>query len=204
VTDAAPATRPRVAGKIGATLLCCYLFAVALRLGGCYRPDAQSRDELPDSAPRVGETFPDFTLPDVSGPRITLRDLAGRPAVLAFVPSLDWSAPSRARVLDLAQSVAGRRDVTLAVVLTAATATPRSLTFAREHPITAYFLVDGEGLTERLGLAAAGPDETRVALPCTFVLDANGTVILRDVRRDPRTWLDAEAVLAALRLSARD
>jgi peroxiredoxin len=204
VSDAAPATRPLVAGKIGATLLCCYLFAVALRLGGCYRPDAQPRDDLPDAGPRVGETFPDFALPDVSGPRVTRRDLAGRPAVVAFVPSLDWSAPSKARVLDLAQSVAGRRDVALAVVLTAATATPRSLLFMREHSTSAYFLVDGDGLAERLGLTAAGPDETRAALPCTFVLDANGTVILRDVRRDPRTWLDADAALAAPGLSPRD
>lgn len=199
--DTTPPARALVAGKIGTTFLCCYLFAVALRLGGCYRPDPQARDELPTVGPRVGESFPGFALPDVSGPRIGLRDLAGRPAVLAFVPSLDWSAATKARVVDLAEAVAGRRDVTLAVILTAAAATPRSVTFTREHPASAYFLIDGDGLTEQLGLGAAGPDESRVALPCTFVLDGHGTVVLRDIRRDPRTWLDADAVLAATRLS---
>ena len=57
--------RPIVAGKIGATLLCCYLLAVALRSGGCYRADAGMRDDRPDTGPRVGEPFPSFTLPDL-------------------------------------------------------------------------------------------------------------------------------------------
>jgi peroxiredoxin len=201
VSDAAPPARTIVAGKIGTTLLCFYLLAVALRVGGCYHADPGVQDALPDAGPRVGETFPDFTLPDVSGPRITLQDLAGRPAVLAFVPSLDWSAPSKARVLDLADAVAGRHDVTLAIILTVGAATPRSLTFAREHRIPAYVLVDGDGLAERLGLAIGGPEGAPVALPATFVLDAGGGVLLRDVRRDPRTWLDPDAILTAARLS---
>jgi peroxiredoxin len=201
VSDTAPPARTIIAGKIGTTLLCFYLLAIALRVDGCYHADARLHDELPDAGPRVGEAFPGFTLPDVSGPRITLRDLAGRPAVLAFVPSLDWSAPSKARVLDLAAAVAGRHDVTLTIVLTAGAATPRTLTFTREHRVPAYVLVDGDGLTERLGLATAGPEEASVALPATFVLDAGGSVTLRDVRRDPRTWLDPDAILAAARLS---
>jgi DNA-binding NarL/FixJ family response regulator len=123
--------------------------------------------------------------------------------IVAFVPSLDWSAPTKARVLDLADAVAGRDDVRLAVVLTSGAATPRSLTFVREHQPPAFFLVDGDGLTERLGLQVPGPEEAPVAVPSTFVLDANGTVLLRDVRHDPRTWLDPRAVLAAARLSPR-
>jgi peroxiredoxin len=198
-TPAAPSRT--VAGKIGATLLCLYLLAVAIRVDGCYSADARVRDELPNAGPQVGDSFPRFALPDVSGLRVTLQDLAGRPAVLAFVPSLDWSAPSKARVLDLAAALAGRRDVTLTVVLTAGAATPRSVRFVREHDTPAYYLVDGDGLTNDLGIAVDGPEGVPVALPATFVLDTSGTVVLRDVRRDPRTWLTPEAIVAAARLS---
>ena len=198
----APSAQKAVAGKIGVTLLCCYLLAVTVRIGGGYHPEERVRDDLPAAPPRVGERFPDFTLPDVSGTRISLADLAGRRALLVFVPSLDWSPPSKARVLDLAAAIAGRRDVTLAVVLTKETVTPRTLAFIREHRTPAYYLIDGDGLAERLELASTGPDGVRAALPATFVLDANGVVLLRDVRRDPRTWLDAGAVLAAAGLSA--
>jgi peroxiredoxin len=189
-----------VAGKIGVTLLCSYLLAVALRIGGCYHPDDRVRDEV-TAPPRVGERFPDFTLADVSGTSISLTDLSGRPAVLVFVPSLDWSPPSKARVLDLAAATGLRRDVTVAVVLTKETATPRALAFIREHRTAAYYLIDADGVAERLQLASKGPDDVRAALPATFVLDATGVVLLRDVRRDPRTWLDPGAVLAAAGLS---
>lgn len=186
-----------VAGRIGVTLLCVYLVAVAVRIGGCYHPDAIPRDDLIEAGPRLGAPFPPFALPDLSGARITSQDLAGRPAILAFVPSLDWSAPTKARVLDLAAAVGRRRDVSLTIILTTAAATPRSLIFVREHHLPAYVLVDGTGFTEGLGLQSAGPEDIPVALSATFVLDANGIVLARDVRRDPRTWLDAAAVLAA-------
>lgn len=190
-----------LAGKIGVTLLCWYLLAVVVRIGGCYHAEERVRDDLTTATPRVGERFPDFTLPDVSGTRISLTDVSGRPAVLVFVPSLDWSPPSKARVLDLAAAVGARRDVTVAVVLTKETATPRTLAFIREHRTPAYYLIDADGLAERLQLASKGPDDVRAALPATFVLDASGVVLLRDVRRDPRTWLDPAAVLAVAGLS---
>jgi peroxiredoxin len=190
-----------IAGKVGVTLLCCYLAAVAVRITGCYGAEGATRDEIPTAGPHVGEAFPAFALPDVSGAHVALHDLAGRVTVVAFVPSLDWSAPTKARVLDLAEAVAGRNDVRLAVILTSGSATPRSLTFVREHRPPAFFLVDGDGLTERLGLQVSGPEETAVAVPSTFVLDASGMVLLRDIRRNARTWLDPRVILAAARLS---
>jgi peroxiredoxin len=201
MSEAAPGRG--VAGKIGVTLLCVYLFAVALRIDGCYGAEGVARDELPTVGPHVGEAFPAFALPDVSGAKVALHDLAGRAAILAFVPSLDWSAPTKARVLDLAEAVAGRNDVRLVVVLTGTAATPRSLTFVREHQPPAFFLVDDAGLTERLGLQVPAPEDGPVALPAVFVLDPNGTVLLRDVRREPRVWLDPRALLAAAHLSPR-
>ena len=196
-----PPARPLVAGKIGATLLGCYLLAVALRIGGCYQPESRARDDLAGTGPQMGERFPAFELSDLSGTRIGTGVLAGTPTVLVFVPSLDWSPPTKARLIDLAEVFGGRRDVTVAVILTEAQATPRARTFVRERHAPFYYLVDADGLTERLGLHADGPDGTATALPATFVLDRDGVVRLRDVRRQARTWLGPEVILYAVAAS---
>ena len=194
----APSSRPLVAGKIGVTFLCCYLLAVTFRIGGCYHPEPLARDETPERGPQLGQPFPSFELPDVSGVRIGNDDLAGQPAVLVFAPSLDWSAPTKASLIDLALALAGRRDLRVAVVMTEAQATARALAFVRDRDMPFYFLIDGKGFTERLGLLTEGPDKTPAAAPALFVLDAAGVVRLRDVRLDPRTWLSAEAIAGVL------
>lgn len=189
--------RPPAVGSIGATLLCCYLVAVALRIDGCYRPEARVRDDRPQAGPKVGERFPDFALSDVSGARIASDALTGKPTVLVFVPSLDWSPPTKARVLDLAAHLGRHREIVVAVVLPETQATPRSLTFVREHTLPFYFLVDRMGLVEALGLTATAPDGTAATLPATFVLDRELVVRLRDVRTEARTWLEPALVTAA-------
>jgi len=186
-----PATRqpPVFAGRIGITLLCIYLLAVTLRIGGCYAPDLARRDEMPGVGPAVGDEFPTFKLRDVSGIDVSREDLGGAEAVIVVVPSLDWSPPTKARLLDLADEVAARRTARVAVVMSAAQATPRALAFVRDRRLPFYFLIDDAGLIERLGLGAPAPDGTPAALPATFVLDANGRVRLRDVRKNARSWL---------------
>ena len=186
-----PATRqpPVFAGRIGITLLCIYLLAVTLRIGGCYAPDLARRDEMPGVGPAIGDEFPTFKLRDVSGIDISREDLGGAEAVIVVVPSLDWSPPTKARLLDLADEVAARRTARVAVVMSAAQATPRALAFVRDRRLPFYFLIDDAGLIERLGLGAPAPDGTPAALPATFVLDANGRVRLRDVRKNARSWL---------------
>lgn len=193
----APRQPPAFAGRIGITLLCIYLLGVTLRIGGCYAPDLARRDELPDAGPAVGDEFPAFQLRDVSGATIGRDDLRGAMAVIVVVPSLDWSPPTKARLLDLADEVAATRATRVAVVMTAAQATPRALAFVRDRQIPFYFLVDDAGLIAQLGLGTAAPDGTPAALPATFVLDANGRVRWRDVRKNARSWPDAPAVLAA-------
>jgi len=197
MSDARTSEHPIVVGRIGVTLLCVYLLAVTVRIGGCYAPEPGQRDELASSGPAVGQPFPEFTLRDVSGAEIGTRDLHGARAVLVIVPSLDWSAPTKARVLDLAEAVAKRRDLRVAVVLPKEQATPRSLAFVRDRELPLYVLVDDAGLIDRLGLTARAPDGTPAAHPATFVLDAEGNVLLRDTRRDARTWPTTAVVLDA-------
>jgi peroxiredoxin len=197
MSDTSPPAQPVIVGRIGVTLLCIYLLAVTIRIGGCYAPELGVRDDLPQSGPAIGQPFPDFTLRDVSGKEIGARELRGVATVIAIVPSLDWSAPTKARVLDLAEAVAGRRDLHVAVVLPSAQASPRSLAFVRDRTLPLYVLIDDAGLIERLGLATPAPDGTVAAQPAIFALDAEGRVLLRDVRKEARSWLAAPRVLAA-------
>jgi peroxiredoxin len=198
MSDTETTGRPVFAGRIGVTLLCVYLFGVTLRIGGCYEPEPAPRDEIRDAGPAAGAEFPSFTLRDVNGVEVT-RDqlLAGARGVIVVVPSLDWSPPTKAHLLDLAEALRDRGDVRAAVVLPQAQATPRSLAFVRDRRLPFVVLIDDSGLIERLGLATAAPDGTPSAHPATFVLDATGRVQLRDVRKSPRAWLDADTMLDA-------
>ncbi len=189
---------PALAGRVGFTLLSVYLLAVAFRIGGCYLPEGRVRDELPERGPLLGEEFPAFTLGDLTGTRVGRNPIAGAAAVLVFVPSLDWSPPSKARLLDLAQVFVNQRDVPVTVVLTEAQATPRTLRFIRDHRLPFRFVIDTGGLVERLGLTMQAPDGTVAASPATFVLDSAGVVRLRDVRQRARSWLAPEIIQQAL------
>lgn len=194
--DVAP--RPPVfAGRIGVTLLCIYLLGVTLRIGGCYGPELAARDERRDAGPAVGEEFPPFSLRDTSGVAIGREQLAGMTGLVVVVPSLDWSPPTKAHLLDLAEAVRERRDVRIAVVLPAAQATPRSLAFVRDRRLPLFVLIDDAGLIDRLGLATPAPDGSPAALPATFVLGPDGRVRVRDVRENARAWADAVALLDA-------
>jgi len=196
MSDTAAAPR-QVAGKIGVTALVLYLLAIAIRIDGCYAPDGQLRNERA-SGPAVGATFPSFEMRDVSGATISLADLSGTPAILAFVPSLDWSPPTKARLIDLAEAFRGRRDVRVAIVTTADQATARARAFVRDRSTPFYYLIDDVGLTQRLGLATEGPHGGAAAVSATFVLDAAGTVRFRDVREPSDQWLDPRAILDAV------
>jgi peroxiredoxin Q/BCP len=186
-----------LAGRIGITLLCIYLLGVALRIGGCHHPEATLRDELADHGPAVGERFPAFSLPELSGATMSLTDLAGAPAVLVLVPSLDWSPPTKARLLDLVETLRGDRTTRVVVLVAAEQATPRSATFARDHALPFHVLVDDTGMLDRLRLLMEAPDGTAAAVPATFVLDADGVVRARDTRKSARIWPDAPIILDA-------
>jgi peroxiredoxin len=187
---------PMLAGRIGITLLCIYLLGVTVRISGCYAPEGQPRDELPGAGPAVGSAFPSFRLREASGTQIGLDDLAGAPVVVIVVPSLDWSPPTKAQLLDLAAALPEERDHHVVVIMPGAQATPRALRFVRDRHLPFYFLIDDAELITALGLATRAPDGTAAALPAIFVLDDAGRVVVRDVRKQPRSWLAAEAVLA--------
>ena len=196
MTTPAPRPVPVFAGRLGVTLLCLYLLGVTLRIGGCYGPEAAPRDERVDAGPAIGAEFPPFELRDASGATMRRDDLAGSLAIVVVVPSLDWSPPTKAHLLDLAEAVRARRDVRVALVLPGAQATTRGLAFVRDRHLPFFVLIDDAGLVEHLGLTVPAPDGTTAALPATFVLGPDGRVRVRDVRKNARAWLDPEVLLA--------
>jgi peroxiredoxin len=197
MTDTEPKGPPIFVGRIGVTLLCIYLFGVTLRIGGCYAPEPTPRDEIRDAGPAVGVEFPSFTLRDVDGVEVGRDQLGGARGVIVVVPSLDWSPPTKAHLLDLAEALRDRHDVRVAVIIPQAQATPRSLAFVRDRRLPFFVLIDDGGLIDRLGLATTAPDKTPSAYPATFVLDGAGRVQLRDVRKNASAWLDVDAMLDA-------
>ncbi len=62
-------------------------YATGLRVGNSVTEDTDYRL----AGPAVGETFPDFELPDAEGSPLRLHDWrAGRPALVVFYRSAAW------------------------------------------------------------------------------------------------------------------
>ncbi len=123
----------------------------------------------------VGETAPDFALPDANGRTVRLSDYRGRPVVLAFYP-LDWS-PGCSRQLDLYQQELGefrRRGAEVvgvsvdSVYSHGAWAAVRGLTF----PLLADFNPKGE-VARRYRVWR---DKDGFSERALYVVDANGVI----------------------------
>ncbi len=52
--------------------------------------EALLRADVPGAIGRVGETLPDFTLPDLDGTPVRLADFRGHPVLVTFERSVDW------------------------------------------------------------------------------------------------------------------
>ncbi len=70
------------------------LLALALALPftaiGRRGPEAQLRADLPGAVGALGETLPDFSLPDLEGRPVALSELRGERVLLTFERSVDW------------------------------------------------------------------------------------------------------------------
>lgn len=52
--------------------------------------EAALRADVPGAAGVLGQTLPDFTLPDLDGVPVRLSDLRGHAVLLTFERSVDW------------------------------------------------------------------------------------------------------------------
>ena len=79
----------RAAGAIGILLLLALNLALPYTAGR-RGSEAAVRMDAPGAVGRVGETLPDFELPDLDGEPVRLADFRGHRVVLTFERSLDW------------------------------------------------------------------------------------------------------------------
>lgn len=168
-------------------------------------------------APRIGDRFPDFALPDSHGHHVTLRELiAGGPVVLSFLRGR-W-CPYCARELKTWHDAMPRLDaVGGRFVAISAETGGRAEDFRREIAPEATMLCDVDhGLAMLLGLifpigddlgrryAAAGLDLGAIygnsgqflPIAATYVVDTGGIVRFACADPDFRKRADPNAVIA--------
>ena len=176
------------------------------------------------TAPRPGDPFPDFLLPDTEGRLVALDDLlAAGPAVVAFFRG-EWCPYCRATLDALEEALPGIR----AAGATLATVTPetggRALDAKRLHRAGYRVLADVDsGLAAACGVAFRVPGAYRrlllrfgidlaerqgnaawlLPVPAAFVLDRRGTVAWAHVDADFTRRAEPAEVVAALRALGR-
>lgn len=62
---------------------------------------AEVRADAPQAVVQVGQSFPDFELPNIDGAPVRLSSLRGQRVLLTFERSLDWSPFTKTRLVEL-------------------------------------------------------------------------------------------------------
>jgi peroxiredoxin len=167
------------------------------------------RIDVSKLGPQVGQTIPDFTLPDQHGTKRTLQSIMGpKGAMIVFYRSADWCPYCKTQLLELQSQYDSLRKDGLGLVGISYDS-PETLTaFAEQHRITFPLLADvGSATIKRYGilntvaeegLGAKGNDPDVIArvklyvsanganerqrgipFPGTFIVDPRGRVKAR-------------------------
>jgi peroxiredoxin len=180
---------------------------------------------IAERALKVGDMAPDFALPDVAGRTVSLREtLARGPVVLSFYrggwcPYCNLELRAYQRLLP---EITARGASFVAV----SPQTPdRSLSTAEKNALAFPVLSDvGLHAASRFGIAFTLPPDLqalyaafgndlsvvngdgtwRLPIPATYVIAADGRIVLAGIDPDYRNRLDPEQVLAALRTPGAD
>lgn len=121
------------------------------------------------TAPRIGFSAPDFTLPTLLGDEVTLSDLRGHPVVINVWAS--WCVPCRSEMPAIEKTHAMYRDqgvIFLAVNATNQDSLNDVTSFVTQYGLTFPILVDAEG--------EVGSIYEVLALPTTFFVQDDGTI----------------------------
>lgn len=164
-----------------------------------FRMDGPGVQRWDEDAPDLGDTAPDFELPDVAGTRVRLRDLRGRPVVVEFG---SYTCPIFCGHADAMEQLAARHPEAAFVVIYTREAHPGERTPAHrtqaDKDAAARRLVADEGLRRTVLVDTLDAPVHRsygTAWDAVFVLDADGIVVLRRAWNRPD---DVEAMLASL------
>jgi thiol-disulfide isomerase/thioredoxin len=149
----------------------------------CGRPAPRPAD------PHAEHARLDFTLKDVSGKDVTLASFGGAPLIINFWAT--YCGPCKAEIPMLNDLVTTYRAQRLAVVGISYDDPPADiLKFVQTTPMNYPKLV-GLGHDDLMDAYGA------IALPTTWILRADGTVVAKHTGPEPREWFDAQ-VRAAL------
>ena len=169
--------------------------------------------------PGVGDTVPDFTLPDMRGRSLRLSvKLAQGPVVLTFYRGA-WCPYCNLELRAYQQRLPRFSDLGASVIAVSPQTPEASVSMVERNPLDFDVLSDSSSRVARAyGLAFPfpedlkamylrrgiqlqdfnGTDDWTVPIPATFVIAGDGRVVLSHVDADYRNRLDPDHVLAAL------
>lgn len=146
--------------------------------------------------PKVGETAPEFTLPDEKGNLIKLSQFLGRKVVLYFYPKDD--TPGCTQEACSFRDELAQYEAINAVVLGVSLDDERShQAFMKKYDLNFTLLADKNGDVTRLYCVMRGWGPLRFAKRATFVIDSQG--VIRAVFPSVRVSGHSEEVLKVLK-----
>ncbi|GEO94211.1 peroxiredoxin [Kocuria turfanensis] len=146
--------------------------------------------------PEIGDTAPDFTLPNQFGEPVTLSGLRGRPVSIVFYP-FAFSGTCTGELCRLQDNLAVFDDAGVRLLAVSVDSKYALRAFAREESFEFDLLSDfwpHGAVAERYGVFDPVSGQAERA---TFVLDAQG-VVVDAFRAQPGTPRELEAYRAAL------
>jgi peroxiredoxin len=170
------------------------------------------------TAPKVGDRFPDFVLPDSKGNLWHLDDaLTKGPIVIAFHRGYwcDFCHLNMASIAQIGQQLA---DMGSQIIAISPENAENANNLAQEEGAKFSMLCDiGLGVSTMLGLTYAVDNDLKhelallevdldagncgegwlLPITATFVIDSTGLVVARHLDPDPRNRMDSDAILQA-------
>lgn len=158
-------------------------------LAGCNQAaPTQSTEALLPPAPEPDHPAPDFTLSDINGTLLALRDLRGRPVMVNFFAT--WCAPCRVEVPVIQAAYEEYKDQGLFIVGVDVGEKPETAAhFVRQFGLTYPIVLDKDGEVTVNQYKVQG-------MPASFFIDREG--IIRFVHRGPITEALMESYLAKI------
>lgn len=172
-----------------------------------------------ERAAKAGDRAPDFALPDAAGRTVALADLLAKGPVVVMFYRGGWCPFCNLQLRAYQQFLPAFADLGATLVAISPQTPDHSLSTAEKNALTFPVLSDAGGdVSARFGLrfelpaelqriyTAFGNDLPRIngeagwhlPVPATYVIAADGRIVLAEVDPDYRMRPDPEAVIAAL------